>query len=85
MVDLKNEQRTAQQNEEKEIDKYIAQRDKNDYDKYLQAAEERKRWQKNMMSQEYENSIALSRAMKDRERSLGQHGDPLNSLAGGLG
>ena len=67
-MDLKSNQRDAQKKEEKDIDKYIAQRDKNDYDKFLMAADERKRWQKNMMSQEYENSIALRRAMKEREK-----------------
>jgi len=36
----------------------------------MQAANERKRWQKNMMSQEYANSIQLKNDLKNREKSI---------------
>lgn len=82
MMALKQQQREHFQNEEKNIDKYIAERDREDYEKFLKANEERKKWQKNLMNQEYNNSIALKRAMAEQEKLLDKNGNPLNTLRG---
>lgn len=54
----------------KEIDKYIVEKDISDYEKYLKAQKERKMWQKDMMNQELEQSIALKKAIDQRERNI---------------
>lgn len=82
MMELKTHMKEANRKEEKDIDKYIAERDKEDYEKYLAANEERRRWQKNLMNQEYNNSIALKKAMQEHERLVDQNGNPLNTLKG---
>lgn len=81
-MELKSHMQEANRKEEKDIDKYIAERDKEDYEKYLVATEERRRWQKNMMNQEYNNSIALRKAMQEHEKLLDKNGNPLNTLKG---
>lgn len=44
MISARQNKKDAMMREEKEIDRYIAERDREDYQKFLQAAEERKKW-----------------------------------------
>ena len=53
-----------------------------DYEKYQQAANERKRWQKNMMNQEYENSIKLKNDLRRQEQQMDKAMGVLSGLPG---
>lgn len=54
VIQYNNNQKEQQTKEMKDIDKYIVEKDISDYDKYLRAQSERKKWQREMMNQELE-------------------------------
>lgn len=64
----------------KDLDRFIVQKDMTDYEKYLKAQNERKKWQRDMMNQELEQSINLKKAIADREMQIEKIQDNYKSL-----
>ena len=78
-----NQQHKQQVNQQiKEIDKQIVQKDSNDYRQYLQAEAERKKWLRDMINHELNSSVSLKRQIQDRERSIDKMQDDYKSLSG---
>jgi len=46
------------------------EKDRNDYNRYLKAADERKRWQSHMLGQQYNNDISLKHQIKEKEKFI---------------
>lgn len=84
MIDYNSQKRDENTKELKDIDKFIVQKDITDYDKYLKAQNERKKWQREMMNQELEQSINLKKAIANREMEIDRIQDDYKSL-GGIG
>lgn len=82
MLNMKAQQRDAQIREEKDMEKFIADRNRNDYEKYLQAANERKRWQSNMLSQDYGAAMNMKMQAKEQERMAEREQGVMNTLPG---
>ena len=63
-----------------DLDRFIVQKDMSDYDKYLKAQNERKKWQRDMMNQELEQSINLKKQIANREMEIDKIQDNYKSL-----
>jgi hypothetical protein len=85
MLNMKSQQKNAQHNEERDMEKYIADRNASDYEKYQQAAAERKRWQSNMLSQDYANAANVKKQAAQHEKRADVEAGNFNTLgiAGG--
>ena len=82
MLNMKAQQRDAQLKEEKDMEKFIADRNRSDYEKYLAAANERKRWQSNMLNQDYGAAVNLKKQAYDQERIAEREQGVMNTLPG---
>ena len=80
MIDYNTQRKDEQTKEMKDIDRFIVQKDMTDYDKYLKAQNERKKWQRDMMNQELEQSINLKKAIAQREMEIDKIQDNYKSL-----
>lgn len=82
MLSMKEQQRQAQANEERNMEKFIAERNRGDYEKYLAAANERKRWQNNMLSQDYAKAADVKKRAAEHEKAADREAGNLNTLGG---
>lgn len=80
MIDYNTQKKEEQTKEMKDIDRHIVQKDMSDYDRYLKAQNERKKWQRDMMNQELEQSINLKKAIAQREMEIEKIQDNYKSL-----
>ena len=62
------------------MEKFIADRNRNDYDKYLQAANERKRWQSNMLSNDYAQAQNVKKMAAQHEKQADRESGVMNTL-----
>jgi len=80
VIDYNTQKKEEQTKEMKDIDRHIVQKDMSDYDRYLKAQNERKKWQRDMMNQELEQSINLKKAIAQREMEIEKIQDNYKSL-----
>ena len=80
MIDYNQAQRNANRQEQLNIDKYIVEKDNQDHQRMVQAQNERKRWQQNMLHNQHSNDVNLKRQIQAKEAFINKEQGKLGYL-----